>query len=461
MFATLLHSLGLLALPSASLQLSDETAVFSSQPVHSITTDGDTAYVCQGSTVTKMVRLERLVVVDSLPSRNREGWDDAKYVHLGEGMGMVAVVDFPFADTAVWLVDWNRTSRTSLFGPDSRWVTFASLPTKEGFTFAARLGGQANNRYRAAFTSDKGLVQFLYAGTGANRILRMESSLGFDGISHWMGLSLAASALAWDRPLQFRSLVGVPMSGTLADFWQADPAGESISMLAPVSPPLDFAAMDSTAWTGSATVLAAPDGKGWIRIPHQSDMAWLFRLPEPGRREIPSAFPVPGLLSRLGRQWKVPVVAARSDEGRTVLQARPSLAALAGDSSLAVYEWSGGNAPQLLSVASLRHPTRGIAFADTSLWLADRGEIHNWRLRQGTAALRANPRGSDRIRLAWSDGAWTLCGTVGTGLDLVSADGRHVDHLRIGADGRAILPPWTETRYARFDGTVVAVPPLR
>ncbi|HNY31491.1 MAG TPA: hypothetical protein PKO15_11445 [Fibrobacteria bacterium] len=453
MLATFLSAAASLFFQAPTLELTDHTAIYSTHLVHSITTDGDTAYVCQGATVFKMVFGKRLEIVDSLPNRDASGWNDAKYVHLGEGIGMLAYVDFPFSDTAVWLVDWNRPSRSLGPGPTSRWAAYLQLPKGEGFTFASRLTGQHDNLYTGVFGSDKGLLRVsVFSSKDAERLV-LTDSLGYTGAPVWADHSLGASALSHDRPLEMRSLAVLLSGGRTLEFYQATHPYNRFSLLTRFA---SHELMDSVMFGG--TLLSAPEGSSWLYVPRWTNTALLLRKPTASIGLDIRDIRIPKLISDLGRGSSGEIVAARSDEGLDVPYTRSRYAALAGDSLLAVYAWDGTE-PSLLVTEEIRHQTRALAFGDTVLWQADKGEIHAWRLSEGTASARPRVLSPARWVPVWSRDHWTLHGQPGEEVSLSTASGRRLAKERIGSDGTLRIPARSQVIVARSAGRTFAIPP--
>lgn len=441
MITAIFHCLATLVTQAPTIDLIDHSAAFSSASVHSITTDGDTAYICQGSTVTKMVYGQKLKIIDSLPSRSVSGWNDAKYVHLGMGMGMLAYVEFPFKDTAIWLIDWNNSSQALAPQAVSKWAAYLRLPLGEGFSWDCKLVGQNNGQYRAVFGGDKGLFQFFYAGARGQRILGLESAIGYNRSSIWSDLSLGATAFSSDRPLSLYSLAATSATGDRMDFWQTTAPHDSLSQfsISDRSQTIDIK-NPASIWAKGSN-LAAPSGTGWLFVSRLGQHGMFFDKPYPTSTLGIIRFELPRLVSNLGQQFDGHVVVARSDEGKTIPWGKPRFAALAGDSLLAIVDWDGKQAPIVLKTVDLRYQTTGLAFGDSVLWLANKGEIHAWRIHLGsTSSLLSKPSSAIAWSIGMSRGQLTVSGSVGTELSVHEATGRRLATIRIGASQSEELP---------------------
>lgn len=441
MITAIFQSLAMLVAQAPTVDLIAHSAAYSDAVVHSITTDGDTAYICQGTTVTKMVYGQKLKIVDSLPSRSPSAWNDAKYVHLGMGVGMLAYVEFPFKDTAIWLIDWNNPSQALAPLSASKWTAYLRLPLGEGFSWDCRLVGQNNGQYRAVFGGDKGLFQFYYAGARGQRILGLESAIGYNRSSIWSDLSLGATAFSSDRPLSIYSLAATSATGDRMDFWQSKAPHDSLSQLSisDRSQTIDVK-NPASIWT-KGTNLAAPSGTGWLFVSRLGQHGMFFDKPYPTATLVVERFELPRLVSDRGAQFDGHVVVARSNEGRTIPYGKSRLAALAGDSLLTIVDWDGKKSPVVLKSLELRYQTTGIAFGDSVLWLANKGEIHAWRIQVGTtSSLLPKRSATPNWSIAMSDGKWAVSGSVGTELAVHEASGRRLATIRIGASQSQELP---------------------
>ena len=412
-----------LAFPGAAsrhVELLSEARYGTVGEVNCLTTDGDTAYICEGSAVRKVVYDNGAIrTIDSVPSRlgaagNR--WNDAEYVSIGSGRGILAVVNFPVSDTAAWLIDWMRTGREVGPSNTSKWVSYMPAPGGVGFSWDCPLVGRTLAGMDAVFGTDKGLFQLTLVNGSAGYGIGIRASIGTSASSTWTSWALDSTRVVGASAVRKRleSWKGSMYYDVLSSYSFTDSMVLDTSTTSP--------------WVGATSVLSSRGG-GTLLFSNDGDKGLSIRN---GKVDT---FDLPCLLSRqFGAQYRANVYGARSRNG---------LVAAAGDSMLAMLDWNGSDKPSIaFQTELLLHTTKAIAFGDSILWLAEKGIVRAWRIAISTAPVSV-------IEAARSS-AWKATGSArsirleGTFLadevEILDPSGRRLGRARVQQGGATEIP---------------------
>lgn len=351
------------------VELRSEAVFAATAEIHCIAVERDTAYLCQGGSVLKLVYdAGRIRIVDSLPSRQGNGWTDAEYVSIGSARGVLAVVDYRETDTAAWLVDWSRKGDDLGSSPASRWVSHFSLPGGVAFSRDCPLTGRTLDGMDALFGTDKGLYQLTPMSTSAGPGIGVRASLGTSSTSSWKSWMLDSSRV-----------VGIATDGNRLLGWKGAMYYDFLSAYeASDAMPLGGGG-EASPWSGAAGVVSSR-GCGTLLFSKEGDRG----LSVHGGKA--DTFALPGLLvRRFGTAFLARVSAARSTSG---------LVAAVGDSMFALLDWNGADAPVVVHQQEQRYAPMGVAFGDSVLWIADKGGLRAWRLVASPAAVSSLRKGA-------------------------------------------------------------------
>lgn len=366
-------AMALLASPTgASVDLSDVRILTSPARTSGIATDGDTAYLSDGTTIRKIVYGANLKVVDSLPSRGGSDWFASQYVPLSGGLGLVTGSGNGFRDTAVWLVDWNRRSTGLDPASGSRWRAWASGPAGWVNRIGTTLRGQRQGDHEAIFVGSSGAisVKFVPGANGTTDRLDVVSRLAASSGTFWDEIDIRGQFIAG-------SIAQNP-SSSISDFsslWQlSDPVD-------PLSPwvPTDSSPMMHEHWQPGRS-MPSDSNNSWLHLSRDArQILTILRSPVEKRTDLDSI--------------DLPIrKTARDTVGPVTAVARTGMRLIAGDSSLVILDWDGLRLPTIVANLQLNNPTLAAAFGDSTLWIAGKNALRAYRMHRVEDPSRAQPR---------------------------------------------------------------------
>lgn len=398
MFQSLAPLVALLA-PAAhapTVQLSDPRRAVFAHAVSSVSTDGDTAYICEGRTVKKAVFDTGLHVVDSLPRRAGADWPFSRYVPLPGGLGLLATA-YGGDDTCFWLVDWKRTSTSGSVGPGFRWKTGGIVPGSESNIAARFLGlgpisARRDGPLAATFGGEAGI--FGIQVSSDTNSLSVRNELSIPGTlnrlpASWSSISMdSTDAVGFWRDTATKMVP--PRVGFLR--WDDPPTASSWPQLVDSSPTMDPSSIPLVGSHG-----AKPTGIGASGL-FMSPMGRSLVFQHKSALEMNSDLIFVPYLNRDSTAQIQNGVVAENSRGR--------LRALAGTAKVVFLEWDGDHVPAIVGNFSPGVATTALAFGDTTFWQASSKELRAFKLRSRPDANRTGPSRSvvenDRVlRLSW------------------------------------------------------------
>lgn len=372
---------------SRTVELSDPRLQTLPASITSVTVDGDTAYVVTGNTVKKAVYGDDLKIVDSLPPRGGQVLAVSKYVHLGDGLGILANGG-AFSDTSFWMIDWKGTSRTATmpYETGSRWAayqgmgfkTIASGGSAYGFSPESNLDGIKTSGRTAIFAGDKGVFMLTASRADTGKpIFTVVGSQSDSGKFLWSNVSLAIRPTTDGSTSEMLDFAGNSWYKKIKLF-HSDYATDDLGWLKLVDSSLDMT-QPKLPWNWGYN-LASGTGRCWMNLSYTARLA-LHICSDAGAIDV-DTIAVPALESD--------TTAYHAATGRS----RSGMAFFAGDSQVVFYDWNGLQLPSQAGSLVLKKTTSAASFGDTTFWHASKTELRGFRMRLVEAADRPAPSGS-------------------------------------------------------------------
>lgn len=433
---TILSALAGASTPS-TLQLTRSGTYWNRTGVTSVDVFQDTAVFVVGNSLVKAVLDNGIRVVDSLIPPTAHKWDLSKYLDLGSGLGVLSVrfndgANMGKNDSAIYLVDWSLPKSAK------RWVATRALGPSN--ISCMIIDGVVTGPYRAVFARSEGLYQVRVlprAGkTRPDSLVLDAKPKGLPELILWKDVSVHPRGLVVKDDLSSRVQVWAPspVPGDSSDFRKVVLLDSGWS--APLRQRHKVFAMDLP---GS-----------WMAIHSNGKSGYVNRL-RPAPNAGTDSIGLPDLASDEYQRFQVPAYTVRGKSG---------LMLVASDSTKAVMDQDANGTPRV--VATFHEiTTTAAAFGDTTFWHATSTVMSAWKMsRTGISSNASRPDHDRSWSLRSAGGRWHVTGIVGTEFAVRSASGRLVGTMRIGSDGRAILPASRGILLVKApDGTVAVAAP--
>ncbi|MBK8801690.1 MAG: hypothetical protein IPN71_06440 [Fibrobacteres bacterium] len=413
---TLLSALAGASQPS-TLRLKREGTYWNRGGVTSVDVFQDTAVFVVGNSLVKAVLDNGIRVVDSIAPPTAHRWDLSKYLDLGSGLGVLSVrfndgANMGKNDSAIYLVDWSRPKGAG------RWVATRALGPSN--ISCMIIDGTVTGAFRAVFARSEGLYPLRVltrAGqTRPDSLVLDPKPKGLPELILWKDVSVHPRGLVVRDDLSSRVQVWgpSPVAGDSSDFRKV-------------------VLLDSS-WSAArsrAHKVFAMDLPGtWMAVHSNGRVGYVNRL-RPAPNAGTDSIALPDLASDEYQRFQVPAYAVRGKSG---------LMLVASDSTKAVLEQDANGTPRVLATFP-DITTIAAAFGDTTFWHATSTVVGAWKMTRTGISSKASRLDHDR---SWSlrstGGRWHLTGSVGTEFAVRAASGRMLATIRIGSDGKAILP---------------------
>lgn len=399
------------ALPQIALSSPASTSL--SGMIIGVDTDGDTAYVCTQKQLRKMV-LDgtRIRTVDSLPVPTSRTWDRARYVALGDGIGILsAAYSTPGSadnEGTILAIDWKT----------GQWKTFPAL----GDVHASNrtIEGVRLSASTAAIARTEGLFLasvFVRKSTGARDSLVLERPKNVPVDPYWEAISMDSTGI-----------VAKSTSSNALEIWNIpgssiDPVSgfESIELQARIRTPRDPGATP----VPSNLAPLRLDAANVLSIGRTDSVMHLWNPISSTDWSISNTFGMPLYLEEDPHVYGAPIETTRSGFGLHLISSE-DLQVLLG--------WERG-AIQIAIATLPGGYFQGTAFGNTALWQAGSSQLKAYPItRQGASAI-APSRKTDGWSVAANPGILRLEGTPGSDVDVFDAVGQRLGRFAIGASG--------------------------